>query len=82
MFPVSQKNVHLSQLDKAVLVLMYPRPQPHAQAPRWTVEHALDVVGVPQDRQGAIIGDRSPDGIRSRFMAWNKANRSFRSIFM
>ena len=78
--PVRQKNVELSQLDKAALVLMYPRSQPHDKAPEWTIEHALKVAGVPQRRWKSIIGDRSPDGIRSRFVAWNETSRWIRWI--
>ena len=78
--PVSKKNVELSQLDKAALVLMYPRSQPHDDAPEWTIERALKVVGVPKRHWKTILGDRSPDGIRSRFVAWNQKSRWIRWI--
>ena len=78
--PVSQENLVFSELDKAVLVLMYPRSQPHDKASEWIVEHALKVAGVPQRRWKSIIGDRSPDGIRSRFVAWNETSRWIRWI--
>ena len=72
--PVSDQNLVFSNLDKAVLVLMYPRAKPHDAAPEWTAEYALSVVGVPKVFHPLIIGDRSPDGIRKRFMKWNKIN--------
>ena len=78
--PVSRKNAVFSELDKAVLVLMYPRSQPHDDASEWTIEHALKVAGVPKRYRKTIIGDRSPDGIRSRFVAWNQKSRWFRWI--
>ena len=82
--PVSERNeVLLSDLDKAALVIMYPRTTPHDNAPEWTIEHALFVVGVPNELQGAIIGDRSPDGIRNRFVEWsNPASPPPRCIVM
>ena len=45
------------------LVLMYPRATPHVDSSEWTVEHALNIVGVPNNQQGAIMGDKSPNGI-------------------
>ena len=69
--PLSKWNLVLSDLDKAALVIMYPRTTPHDGAPEWSVEYALSVVGVPTELQGTIIGDRSPDGIRGRFVEWN-----------
>ena len=74
--PASQPNLQFSDLDKAVLVLMYPRSTPHPDALGWTVEHALSVVGVPNQLQGDIIGDGSADGIRDRFVEWNEVARS------
>ena len=80
--PVSDQNLVFSNLDKAVLVLMYPRAKPHDAAPEWTAEHALSVVGVPQVFHPVIIGDRSPDGIRKRFVKWNKTNHSLHCAIM
>ena len=74
------RNLILSDMDKAVLVLMYPRSTPHVDAPEWTVEHALTIVGVPKQLQRDIIGDGSPDGIRDRVVEWNEAARSLYSV--
>ena len=68
---ISQPGPDFSDLDKAFLVLTYPRSTPHPKVPWWTIEHALTIAGVPKESQQTIIGDRSPDGIRERFRAWN-----------
>lgn len=41
-------NYNLSEMDKAYMVIMYPRKAPHAKAPEWTFEHALEKAGVTQ----------------------------------
>ncbi|SPO47202.1 uncharacterized protein PSANT_04890 [Moesziomyces antarcticus] len=41
-------NKELSDLDKAYMVLQYPRDKPHAQAPQWTFDHALAVIKCPE----------------------------------
>ena len=74
--PVSQQNLDFSDVDKAVLILVYPRAVPHAAALKWTIEHALSIVGVPEELQAGIIGDRSADGVRARFVEWNKTTHS------
>ena len=71
--PISGRNLVLSDLDKAVLVLMYPRVTPHPEAPEWTAEHALSIVGIHENFHRVVIGDRSPDAIREQFVRWNKA---------
>lgn len=42
-------NRSLSELDKAYMVVQYPRAEPHPEAPEWTFEHALSVIGCPDD---------------------------------
>ncbi|KAJ7851510.1 hypothetical protein B0H14DRAFT_2355253, partial [Mycena olivaceomarginata] len=39
-------NYTHSDMDKAYIVINYPRPTPHASAPNWTLEYALKVSGV------------------------------------
>ncbi len=41
-------NKELSDLDKAYMVVQYPRAQPHPDAPQWTFEYALKVIGCPE----------------------------------
>ncbi|KAJ7907565.1 hypothetical protein B0H13DRAFT_2501759 [Mycena leptocephala] len=56
-------NYKLSDMDKAYMIINYPRPTPHALAPEWTLDHALQVSGVDpattQDIKNAK-GDATP----------------------
>lgn len=70
--PPVRENKVLSDVDKAFLVLTYPRTTPHPDAPEWTVGHALETAGVPDEDQREIIVDGSPDEIRRRFCEWNR----------
>ena len=80
--PVGQQNLDFSNVDKAVLVLVYPRAAPHASASDWSIEHALRIVGAPKKYRAGIIGDRSADGVRARFVEWNKSTHSSSCVVM
>lgn len=41
-------NKELSDLDKAYMVLQYPRDTPHAQAAQWTFDYALSKINCPE----------------------------------
>ncbi|KAI0061320.1 hypothetical protein BV25DRAFT_1826806 [Artomyces pyxidatus] len=69
-------NSQLSQMDKAYMVINYPRAEPHPKAPDWTLETALQKAGVPADIQDAILSvpprNGRPDAheIRRLFSNW------------
>ncbi|KAF7344143.1 ZnMc domain-containing protein [Mycena venus] len=69
-------NHILSDMDKAYMVINYPRPKPHALAPTWTLDYALKVSGVDnattQDIKNAK-GDVTK--IRAVFTAFQVAAR-------
>ncbi|EPQ29004.1 uncharacterized protein PFL1_03294 [Pseudozyma flocculosa PF-1] len=54
-------NTELSQLDKAYMVLQYPRPRPHAKAPEWTIDYALKVAGCPADIAQKVLASSRTD---------------------
>ncbi|KAF8068874.1 hypothetical protein FPV67DRAFT_1761161 [Lyophyllum atratum] len=67
----------LSDLDKAYMVINYPRKKPHPKAKQWTLEKALEVAGVPSDMQTDIleaIDDAST--LRTLFSDWNQQTRA------
>lgn len=66
------KNVELSDMDKALAMLHYPRFVPHEEASEWTIEHALDVLGVHGNTRDRILQSRCPKEIYSLFTLWNK----------
>jgi hypothetical protein len=57
------ENTGLSDLDKAYMVINYPRKHPHPSAPRWTLDRALDVAGVPRD----VRRDWNASNVRIKF---------------
>lgn len=79
-------NKELSDLDKAYMVVQYPRAQPHPETPQWTFEYALKVIGCPESvaqqlraakargtNQGGFI---DPTSIRKILSDWTKASHS------
>ncbi|SJX64350.1 uncharacterized protein SRS1_21007 [Sporisorium reilianum f. sp. reilianum] len=54
-------NAELSDVDKAYMVLQYPRATPHERAPEWTFEHALDVIRCPDPVRNAILQAKETD---------------------
>jgi hypothetical protein len=78
-------NKTLSDMDKAYMVINYPRISPHADAPQWTVAHALEVAGVDQSTSQSILGlmtlknDSVPAGeIRNQFVRYQLSQRKTR----
>ncbi|ETS64624.1 hypothetical protein PaG_01094 [Moesziomyces aphidis] len=79
-------NKELSDLDKAYVVVQYPRENPPSEAPQWTFDYALGVIGCPEsvaqqlrdakvqgtDHQGSI----DPTSIRQILSDWTKASHS------
>ncbi|CAK5268975.1 unnamed protein product [Mycena citricolor] len=64
-------NVSLSESDKAYMVLAYPRPKPHALAPNWTLERALQVFGAdPETAQGILSARGDVLKIRALFLSF------------
>ncbi|KAF9460375.1 hypothetical protein BDZ94DRAFT_1266070 [Collybia nuda] len=57
----------LSQLDKAYMVLTYPRTHVHSQAREWTLNHTLHVFGADAHTSNAIAGERNLTRRRVRF---------------
>ncbi|KAF9461765.1 hypothetical protein BDZ94DRAFT_793309 [Collybia nuda] len=49
-----EPNVELSPLDKAFMVINYPRTRVHSQAPEWTLRHALLIADVDENTGHAI----------------------------
>ena len=75
---VPPNNV-LSDLDKAYTVLNYPLLNPDANAPQWSVEHALQVAGVTgSSREKILLFLRHgiPDMNRSAHMSGYMAVRT------
>ncbi|KAI0060344.1 hypothetical protein BV25DRAFT_1888300 [Artomyces pyxidatus] len=74
-------NSQLSQMDKAYMVINYPRAEPHPNASSWTLETALQKAGVPTDVQDAILSvppmNGRPDAleIRRLFSNWVLSKR-------
>ncbi|KAE8244742.1 hypothetical protein A4X13_0g6310 [Tilletia indica] len=80
-------NTELSEMDKAYIVINYPRSKPHPDAPEWTLEHALKVAGVPDGVKQEIMdlaeasrdnetGQIDPQEIRAAFTAYTTQQRA------
>ncbi|KAG5637671.1 hypothetical protein H0H81_003639 [Sphagnurus paluster] len=67
-------NNKLSDMDKAYILINYPRKRPHPKAKDWTLERALGVAGVPAGEIKAYLG-WSDESIRTEFEAWNILQR-------
>ncbi|KAG5635238.1 hypothetical protein H0H81_011954 [Sphagnurus paluster] len=63
-------NTKLSDMDKAYMLINYPRTRPHPKAKDWTLERALGVAGVPAGEIKAYLG-LGDEGIRKKFEDWN-----------
>ncbi|KAK6980756.1 hypothetical protein R3P38DRAFT_3466091 [Favolaschia claudopus] len=63
-------NYVLSDLDKAYMVINYPRAKPHPSAPEWTLAYALKVAGVSAAaaKDMLALGSDAPS-LRSLFTA-------------
>ena len=70
------ENQALSDRDKAYIVLNYPRSVPHEEAPEWTVEYALQVVGVENDVREVILSASHPTDIRNAFIRWAQVSEN------
>ena len=68
-------NNQLSPLDKAYMVINYPRPQPHPLEPQWTLDFALKVAGVDDATAAAIKNAPNIDKARLEFTAYAVAQR-------
>jgi hypothetical protein len=69
-------NYKLSDMDKAYMIINYPRPTPHALAPEWTLDHALQVSGVdPATTQDIKNAKGDVTKIRAVFTAFQVAAR-------
>ena len=66
-------NSMLSDMDKAFMLINYPRASPHPNSPDWTLTRALDVAGVTGSARDAIIDATSADLVRQRFALWRIA---------
>lgn len=67
-------NTELTSLDKAYMVINYPRPEPHPDAPEWTLAYALDVAGVDSQTKERLLDLRARKNItelRTTFNRWN-----------
>ncbi|KAF9461764.1 hypothetical protein BDZ94DRAFT_793381 [Collybia nuda] len=60
-----EPNATFSPLDKAFMVINYPRPQTHDEEPEWTLRHALVIAGVDEDTSRLIIEEQ--DVTKRRF---------------
>ncbi|KAF8068844.1 hypothetical protein FPV67DRAFT_1668901 [Lyophyllum atratum] len=69
-------NNKLSDMDKAYMVINYPRDKPDLTAPEWTVEYALEKAGVPLEERTEILKARhDASTMRVYFTTWNKEVR-------
>ncbi|KAJ4114755.1 hypothetical protein NW768_011309 [Fusarium equiseti] len=78
-------NNKLSDLDKAYMILQYPRKNMHPQAEKdgWSIEKALKVIGAPPDVTCKVLdfvkydrddfGEISPVNIREVIKNWTRA---------
>ena len=79
-------NLKLTDLDKAYMILQYPRQKMHPRAERdgWTFEKALSVMGAPDNVKYQILhllrsdrddttGEISPTNIRAIMANWTRA---------
>jgi len=67
-------NNELSDLDKAFMTINYP-PDDNANKMEWTIEQALDVVGVSDRKKNQIIESYRNSGcarLRKEFAEWSK----------
>ena len=71
------ENYALSDLDKAYIMLSYPRLSPHADAQEWTIDKALHVAGVKGTARDTILSEKNPDDIRLVFILWNTQNQTW-----
>ncbi|TCD60728.1 hypothetical protein EIP91_009622 [Steccherinum ochraceum] len=62
-------NKKLSESDKAFAVVNYPLTTLDPAAPHWTLNHALDVLGVPKLNKHSMLLAR-PDDIRKQYAVW------------
>ncbi|KAJ7092313.1 hypothetical protein B0H15DRAFT_905677 [Mycena belliarum] len=70
-------NELLSDMDKAYMVINYPRPTPHGSAPQWTLDYALKVSGVDAATTQDIKNARGDvTKIRAIFTAFQVAARA------
>ncbi|KAI1062937.1 hypothetical protein LB507_005566 [Fusarium sp. FIESC RH6] len=78
-------NLSLSDLDKAYMILQYPRKNMHEKAAKdgWSIEKALTVIGAPPDVTKKVLtfikddrdpfGEISPVHIRDVIKDWTRA---------
>ncbi|KAK7683369.1 hypothetical protein QCA50_013631 [Cerrena zonata] len=71
-----QNNNVLSDLDKAYVILYYPRSRRDELCQEWTISRALELVGVDGEPQKNILKTENPDSIRQMFIQWNENNRT------
>jgi hypothetical protein len=74
-------NHELTDMDKAYMVINYPRTTPHADAPEWTFTHALTVAGVDKKTQQTLIKQLNQgriDDMRNVFNKWNAIKQTIR----
>ncbi|KAJ6483192.1 hypothetical protein C8R45DRAFT_1099482 [Mycena sanguinolenta] len=63
-------NYNLSEMDKAYMVINYPRTKPHESAKEWTLEYALLVAGVSKSTAlDMLAAQGDPASLRSLFTA-------------
>ena len=68
------RHYNLTALDKAYVLINYPRAQAAAATPEWTFEHALDVARVDAATKAKLLQDfnaKNYDGVRTKFNQWN-----------
>lgn len=70
-------NPDLSDIDKAVLVLNYPRLNPGPLVPRWTVSYAADVIGIKGESREKIVAATHPHDVRRLYSEWSKRSQRF-----
>jgi len=69
----------LSQMDKAYMLINYPREQPAASTPEWTFEHALQVAKVDARTTATLLqqyNNKQYDRVRATFNNWNAVMQS------
>ena len=69
-----KRNQVLDDMDKAYMLINYPRAEAAPETPEWTFEHALDVAGVDATAKATLLehwAAKKYEDVRTTFNNWN-----------
>jgi len=69
----------LSPIDKAYMIINYPRAEASVNTPEWTFEHALEVAKVDPKTTATLVQlwrSRDTKKLRTAFNTWNAIMQS------